>query len=544
MNAVNVVFGANSQSFQAELRKMESATIASSRRLNALGGGGGHGAHGGIIRESAVLIREASRGNFTRMMGSLSILIQYLNGAAGAAARAVIPARMLSDAYAEASLRANAAATAAMRKAEASAAAAEAEGFQIDATLAAADADAVEAQAANATALALARKADAALADAVAQEADAEATTASVGAMTVATGIIGGLVATAVLWHTRISMLASRLGGLKAPDFDVQPLARQAHSINEGTEAQKRINDEVQTTIEKYNSAASAAERFSKSIERQAGHAKRMLEIAKETELAQLGKNATPEQKLAVEKKYSDAALANQKAQDQAELDNMNREQYNLVSEARAAKQQADAIKVPSAAEDKQTEARSKGKAEFAQKYLETQSKDPSLWAKTKDQFAAGFNPGTRAAIAEAGKMRAETAHAWIEEYRQTVQTIADNEEIRKRQESLNKRAGESLSKAAQISLELPDKQREFAATEKDAGDESAAKLREEKAKALEDAHPEKGYGLNQQQRIGAYAATTPIMEQQLAVLRSIDSKTSPPASRMQPPTARPPSLG
>jgi len=408
---------------------------------------------------------------------------------------------------------------------------------------AAADADAVEAASANATALALARKAESALADAAAQEADAEAVVASVGAMGTATTIIGGLVATAVLWHTRISMLASRLGGLQAPDFNVEPLARQAHAFSEASESQKKIVDEVQAVIEKYNSATSAAERFSKSIERQAAHAKRMLEIAKETELAQLGKNATPEQKFAVEKKYSDAALANQKAQDQAELDNMNREQYNLVNEARAAKQSADSIKVPSAAEDKQTEARAKGKAEYAQKFLETSSKDPSMWESVKNQFAAGFNPGTRSAIAEAGKMRAETAREWIAEYKQTVQTIADNEEIRKRQESLNKRAGESLSKAAQIGLELPDKQKEFAASEKDSADESAAKLAEEKTKALSEAHPERGYGLNQQQRVGAYAATPPEMKEAVKHLASIDSKITNDPGRMAPPTARPPRL-
>jgi len=175
---------------------------------------------------------------------------------------------------------------------------------------------------------------------------------------------------------------------------------------------------------------------------------------------------------------------------------------------------------------------------------LKDQAEDPSLWAKTKDQFAAGLNPGTRSAIAEAGKMRAETAREWIAEYKQTVQVIADNAAIRQRQEALNKRAGESLSKAAEIALSLPDKKKEFAASEKDAGDESAAKLAEDRAKALADAHPERGYSLNSQQRIGAYAATPPVLEQQLAVLRSIDAKTAPPASRgMNPPTPRPPSL-
>jgi hypothetical protein len=55
----------------------------------------------------------------------------------------------------------------------------------------------------------------------------------------------------------------------------------------------------------------------------------------------------------------------------------------------------------------------------------------------------------------------------------------------------------------------------------------------------------EKGYSLNSQQQIGAYAATAPVLLQQLNVLRSIDHKVTPgqPASN-HPPGERKPQLG
>ena len=53
------------------------------------------------------------------------------------------------------------------------------------------------------------------------------------------------------------------------------------------------------------------------------------------------------------------------------------------------------------------------------------------------------------------------------------------------------------------------------------------------------------GYSLNSQQRIGAYAATAPVLLQQLSVLHSIDRKVTPqhpPSNR--PPGERPPQIG
>ena len=118
-SAVNVIFGADSKQFQTELAKMESRTLAYSRRMSAAGVSGHLTGSAGIIRESSVVAREIAAGRGSgRILGSLAILVQYLNSAAGAAANGILPARTLADAYAEAAEKANFAAVAAMRKAE------------------------------------------------------------------------------------------------------------------------------------------------------------------------------------------------------------------------------------------------------------------------------------------------------------------------------------------------------------------------------------------------------------------------------------------
>jgi hypothetical protein len=83
-NALTAVFGADATPFNSELNRME-ASIArvasnggiSSKLFGGHGGGGPGGGSSGIIRELFVLMREASRGNWTRMAGSLTLLAQY-----------------------------------------------------------------------------------------------------------------------------------------------------------------------------------------------------------------------------------------------------------------------------------------------------------------------------------------------------------------------------------------------------------------------------------------------------------------------------------
>ena len=126
--AVTVAFGANSLQFQAELRRMESMAAASGRRMAS--GGHGHMAGGtGMIRETAVIGREIAMGRgMGRILGSLTLLAQYVNTSTRNAQKGSSAARDLADAYGQVAYKARMASIAAMKKAEASAAAAKIDG--------------------------------------------------------------------------------------------------------------------------------------------------------------------------------------------------------------------------------------------------------------------------------------------------------------------------------------------------------------------------------------------------------------------------------
>ena len=80
MPGLIVTLGGNSGPYERMLAKSEAQARQSALRINGALAGGAGGGHmrGGVITESVVLMRELSRGNFTRLPGSLTILAQRL----------------------------------------------------------------------------------------------------------------------------------------------------------------------------------------------------------------------------------------------------------------------------------------------------------------------------------------------------------------------------------------------------------------------------------------------------------------------------------
>lgn len=79
---------ANASQYKAEMAQVKAIAMG----MNGVGGGmGGHGGHGGLglssgggtsgmMRESLVILREIGRGNWARVPGSITLLIQYMGG--------------------------------------------------------------------------------------------------------------------------------------------------------------------------------------------------------------------------------------------------------------------------------------------------------------------------------------------------------------------------------------------------------------------------------------------------------------------------------
>jgi hypothetical protein len=75
------VVKANAGQFKAEMAQVKAIAAGMSKgggAGGALGGVSAGGGHSGMIRESMVLLREIGRGNWTRVPGSLSLMLQYM----------------------------------------------------------------------------------------------------------------------------------------------------------------------------------------------------------------------------------------------------------------------------------------------------------------------------------------------------------------------------------------------------------------------------------------------------------------------------------
>lgn len=78
MPAIKAIIGADSSQMQSELRIVDKMAKQTGQNIQAGLSGGGHSGQSGIIRETIVLMREISRGNWSRVPGSLSILLQKI----------------------------------------------------------------------------------------------------------------------------------------------------------------------------------------------------------------------------------------------------------------------------------------------------------------------------------------------------------------------------------------------------------------------------------------------------------------------------------
>ena len=449
---------------------------------------------------------------------------------------------MLADGYAEASLKANMAATAAMRKAEASAVAAEADGFEDAASVASADANAAEAVTARAAAAALSQKAAAAEADAVAQEGLAASTTTTGISMLGIVAIFGTVALALGVIYERVWGVKSLLKnlGFDTSSIDLKedyiPLLKR--HINDVRNAQKEVTDEVNKTVSAYNSAAEAAKRQATTTKEHYDHLKKMLEIKKEIELAGA---TTTDQKEAIEAKYSGQELELEQDRQRAELADKMMEKTNLEIEAQEKLQRANAIKVNSKDEDQQMLAQMNEKAEAAEKFL----KGGGVWEEFKKQAAMDLGGASQALVNSTESGGVDLANKMIADRNAFADKVQTNDETRKNKEQLTKDAAKAAADAAKLGLDIPNISKANAQQNADAAEEAAAKLAAEKAHDAMGGKDAKGFSLNSQQRIGSYAATAPVLFNILSSVNKVVTNTQQrQAPSNPPPGTKPPQLG
>lgn len=492
------IIGGNSQPLQRELlavQKMARQTGASLQRDLS----GGHLGSSGIIRETLVLMRELSRGNWTRVPGSFSILLQRMGVLKLLAGDTAASSRILADAWAAQAEKAGLAAVAATRKAQASKLAGTFEKDGVTWTLKSALADEQAAKQAILYAKELRGKAEAAREAAAAQSAMGAA--GGVGAFGVIGGVIVGLAAGIWAGVKQIQIATKSLGGMDVKDFNPEYIAKHLQAINRIADEQKEVNKEVQRTVDLYNSAAKSAERMAETTKDHFDHLRKMNSFEKDP-----AKRAANQLEIDKQERVQDLA-------------NKYVEKYNLEREAEARQAQAMAIQVSSKEHDEQLLNQKKQAAEEAQKFL-----DSSPSARTFGNAVVAANPfsGVSAKdINAALDAKKAEARQRITDYKATVDQVAANEELRKKREDLIKQAGGSAAAAAAIGLQIPDLQKRFNQRNADEAAEMAAELSAKRGSVM------RGH-VNSLQQVGAYtqSAHIDLARRQLDALHKIEHNT------------------
>lgn len=468
-SAVTAIFGADSRPFIRELKVMEILAARSGKNISGwfsmpeTTGGSGHS-----IREYMALFKEFSRGDFSNTPITLAKILLHLGVLHPLAKTNTSAAKLLADAYSNLAHKASLDAIALTKKAAASAVAFQWDAAETEATLNQAVADEMAARAAQANALALQQKAVAASESAVAQESEA---TASVGAIRIVAAALVGLTLGAYAAYKQTTALIEKLSGFKVPDFEPKYIPEHLQEVNRIAEEWKAINKEIQKAKENYESVAKASERVSDSTKKHFDHLRRM------NELSTLPSRTKIMRLLAIDNQERNENLANKIIA-----------QSNFTTEGQAVQKRAEAINVPSKERDQNIADKNKAMfdaANEAAKAIEKSKMEGTFGVNGRDIFRA-YNAATDSGVStkdlDAAEKQVFSDRAkWKKAYENSVNQMAANDETRKIQEELTKKAGESLAKAATTGLEIADLKKTGANASADEAEEAAEKLRQGK---------------------------------------------------------------
>lgn len=528
-NAVTAIFGANSTQFQSELNKMESLTAATGKRMSSSMGSSGHVAGlTGLIRETSVIVREIAMGRgIGRILGSFTLLIQYLNTFVGQTKQGVSAARELSNAYTQLAYKTQVQANMLKLKAMASEEAAFMEGLDNEATLAAATADAEAAKEAQIAATANLNKAKAAQ-----MAADAEVEAAAAGA-----GILIPVAATAAIAlvvYERIWGIKKAFESISGPIADIgdtyiPKVLRHTATLSN---LQRDVRLEVEKTIDAYNSAAQVAERQAAATQKEFEHKKKMLEIQKEIALSSA---TTPQQKAAVEAEFDKKEIDLDKSKNAKIYNDKLNEKIELEKEANALENQfKEGGKFGKGSGMSTEEEDRKTLEQLTKKYEESKKNEEEkgvLHEAEKNAALMGANsPAGAQALKKAFDEAELRALADLASKKKAMQDQMDKNLEKDRQRKEAKEAEEKLKQARTGAVKIGEELKNLAETQ---SVEIQNKTQESKGKEsarnaeIENAKISSGMSLNAQQKIGAYAAAPPDMKIQTDLLRQVAMNTA-----------------
>lgn len=497
-NALTFIIGADSQPFAKEMRQMEQIAATSGARVGArFAEGSAHGSYSGIIRESITIAREAIEGRGAgRIIGSSTLLLQYLKNLVSGSKEAGGAAHAASEAYEVMAFRQQVAANATAKLATSLVAEVDADAGASEASIANALAATEQAAAQNSAALAFRNKASAA-----AQAAEVEATEAAIaqrsagssflslgigGGTMLAAGIAAVAAVTAIVYERWVGIKnVINEAGMKLAESGNDYIPKMERRTAEVEKSAEGIAKAIERAKEAYSGANAEAERQSKILTEQYSTVDRLNQLKKEAELA---RSKNPEERATVEKKYADIALETDRKKHADELQAMQAHSRNLKADADAAlEKRTGPGTLPTAQEDQALERQLQIQKKAAEEFL---NKGGGFGDEFKKQAAELFGSTTptdrkniEAAIHQAEDQGEVGAQAMIKRADDEADKIQERNKARAENERLQKEAEKAMADKTRIDAELEDKKKDFAQQEKDKAYIEAAELDADKAK-------------------------------------------------------------
>lgn len=527
-NALTFIIGADANPYAQEFKRMEAIAQNSARSISSRLAEGGRAGFSGIFREAITIPREILEGRGVgRILGSSTILLQYLNNLISGTNKAGGAAAAAAEAYDALALRQAKAAKTSLDLAVALDADLTANEAATEADLESAIAARAKSVADQQSAIALQAKAAAATKAAEAEEAEAAISGAGGGI------IVGGLIAAVAVVATIAASIFSiykiskeniaSFAGFSGGSIDPKRIAIQLQGISEAAQFQKRLTEAVKETDDAYNSVAKNFERISEAAKLQSEHERTMLSLAKELALA---KAKTPAQRLEAEKAFTSAELQQKEKERAGDLKRKQDEAVALDVESKRKIAEARALGVlPGENRQSQDREQAQKTIEDAKKIIEQDSNGPGFFSKfagaattTLPGFGNNFHPqGAQAgidAVKEAARERDKEARERINAAQKVLDNEQDITEQRKKQEQLEKEAETAAKRAAEIRANLPQEALDNVKADQNAKDEAAKKeeIESEKGKG----HPRIEHSpVNELQRIGAFARDSGVVAEQ-----------------------------
>lgn len=559
-SAVTVIFGANSTQFQAELARMQAMTLASSRKMSDGTFGGHVRGMSTLIREGVTIPREVLEGRgMGRIIASMSIFVSALASVAHGSQQAASYTSQLADGYERLALQANLAATAALKKAEATAADAYAEGLEDEATIAAAEADAVKAKTAQAAAVAAQEKAIAARKAATAEEMEAVAAGEATAASLPLLAIFLVIIAVAAILYGSYKIVSGILHTLSDEKIKAAEQARKLSlTFEEEAAVLEKLSEAADKTADAIRKMSAAHDEYAKRVDEAVDgqknlyeHTKKLADLKKDGDLTSVDiaeKKGTITHEQAVKQKAEIEKKANSDAA-AAKTDELLKER-DMLSDA--------SVKADAFAKKKQTAAQSAADALDTSPEGKANALELAALEKREKQIRKDADEAADAAVKLPEGPEKDLANSKAD----TLNTVADIAAMNTKAQRAKMKpdelaaadamtaATEATSNSKSISEKHAKAVTEWANQVKNSPSELAAENKNIDLKAQDELLGNKdkdarGYDLNSQQKIGAYAATAPILLQQLNELRGIKANTAPHSPpNNHPPGERKPQLG